>query len=29
MTVSVKQALDKISNNQIFNNELYFLGGTA
>lgn len=29
MTVSVKQALDKICNNEIFNDELYFTGGTA
>ena len=29
MTANVKQALDKISNNEIFNNELYFTGGTA
>lgn len=29
MTVSVKEALDKICNNEIFNDELYFTGGTA
>lgn len=29
MTVNVKQALDKISNSKIFNDELYFAGGTA
>jgi len=29
MTANVKQALDKISNNEIFNDELYFVGGTA
>ncbi|MAD42918.1 MAG: hypothetical protein CL623_11090 [Arcobacter sp.] len=29
MTVSVKQALDKICNDNIFNDELYFVGGTA
>lgn len=29
MTVNVKQVLDKISNNEIFNDELYFVGGTA
>jgi len=29
MTVSVKQTLDKICNNEIFNDELYFTGGTA
>ena len=29
MTVNVKQALSKISNNKIFNEELYFCGGTA
>ena len=29
MTVNVKQALDKICNNEIFNEELYFTGGTA
>lgn len=29
MTVSVKNALDKICNNEIFNDELYFTGGTA
>jgi len=29
MTVNVKQALDKIKNNEIFNDELYFAGGTA
>ena len=29
MTANVKQALDKISNNEIFNDELYFSGGTA
>jgi len=29
MTVSVKQALDKICNDNIFNDELYFTGGTA
>ncbi len=29
MTVSVKQALDKICNDNIFNDELYFIGGTA
>jgi len=29
MTINVKQALDKISNNKIFNDELYFAGGTA
>ncbi|NOQ30549.1 MAG: hypothetical protein GQ570_05435 [Helicobacteraceae bacterium] len=29
MTINVKQALDKISNNEIFKDELYFIGGTA
>ncbi len=29
MTINVKKALDKISNNKIFNDELYFTGGTA
>lgn len=29
MTANVKQVLDKISNNEIFNDELYFVGGTA
>ena len=29
MTVNVKQALRKIYNNEIFNDELYFTGGTA
>lgn len=29
MTASVKQALDKICNDNIFNDELYFTGGTA
>ena len=29
MTINVKQALDKISDNEIFNDELYFVGGTA
>lgn len=29
MTVSVKNALDKICDNEIFNDELYFTGGTA
>lgn len=29
MTVNVKDALDKISNSEIFNDELYFVGGTA
>jgi len=29
MTADVKQALDAISNNEIFSNELYFTGGTA
>jgi len=29
MTVNVKQALDKIKDNAIFNDELYFCGGTA
>ena len=29
MTVSVKQALDKICNDNIFKDELYFTGGTA
>lgn len=29
MTVNVKNALDKICNNEIFNDELYFTGGTA
>ena len=29
MTVNVKNALDKICNNEIFNDELYFIGGTA
>ena len=29
MTVSVKEALDKICNDNIFNDELYFTGGTA
>ncbi len=29
MTVSVKKVIDKISNNDIFDDELYFCGGTA
>ena len=29
MTADVKQALDAISNDEIFNNKLYFTGGTA
>ncbi len=29
MTANVKQVLDKISNNEIFTDELYFVGGTA
>jgi predicted nucleotidyltransferase component of viral defense system len=29
MTVNVKNVLDKICNNEIFNDELYFTGGTA
>lgn len=29
MTVDVKNTLDKICNNEIFNDELYFTGGTA
>ena len=29
MTVNVKQVLQKIYNNEIFNDELYFTGGTA
>jgi len=29
MTVNVKNTLDKICNNEIFNDELYFTGGTA
>jgi predicted nucleotidyltransferase component of viral defense system len=29
MTVNVKKALDKISCDEIFNDELYFIGGTA
>ena len=29
MTDNVKQALDKIKDNKIFNDELYFSGGTA
>lgn len=29
MTVDVKNALDKICNNEMFNDELYFTGGTA
>jgi len=29
MTINVKKALDKISDNEIFNDELYFVGGTA
>ncbi|MEA2072740.1 MAG: nucleotidyl transferase AbiEii/AbiGii toxin family protein [Campylobacterota bacterium] len=29
MTANVQKALDKICNNEIFNNELYFTGGTA
>lgn len=29
MTVNVKNALNKICNNEIFKNELYFVGGTA
>ena len=29
MTANVKNALDKISDNEIFDNELYFTGGTA
>lgn len=29
MTANVKQALDKISNSELFDDELYFAGGTA
>lgn len=29
MTINVKKVLDKISDNEIFNNEQYFVGGTA
>ena len=29
MTASVKKAIEKIYNNEIFNDELYFCGGTA
>ena len=29
MTISVKKAIEKIYNNEIFNDELYFVGGTA
>lgn len=29
MTINVKKALNKISDNEIFNDELYFVGGTA
>jgi len=29
MTVSVKRVLDKLSSNEIFENKLYFVGGTA
>ena len=29
MTASVKKAIEKIYNNDIFNDELYFIGGTA
>ncbi len=29
MTANVKQVLTQISNNKIFDNELYFTGGTA
>jgi len=29
MTINVKQTLDKIINNKLFNDELYFSGGTA
>lgn len=29
MTVNVKNALDKICNNELFKNDLYFTGGTA
>lgn len=29
MTVNARNTLDKICNNEIFNNELYFVGGTA
>jgi len=29
MTVNVKKAIEKIYNNEIFNDELYFVGGTA
>ena len=29
MTISVKQALSKIYNSEIFDDELYFTGGTA
>ena len=29
MTASVKKAIEKIYNNEIFNDELYFVGGTA
>jgi hypothetical protein len=27
MTTNVKEVLNKICNNEIFNNELYFIGG--
>ena len=29
MTANVQQVLNKICNNEIFNDELYFVGGTA
>ena len=29
MTVNVQNVLNKINNNKIFNDELYFVGGTA
>jgi len=29
MTANVKQTIDKICNNEIFDDELYFIGGTA
>lgn len=29
MTTNVKEVLNKICNNEIFNHELYFIGGTA
>ena len=29
MTVNVKKTIEKIYNNEIFKDELYFIGGTA